>query len=90
METYLSIFEEAIRRQVKLVGEKKALAQAQKAGLSVSPCGHIVSCTGNPMIVLIRLIKSFTEDGSLAALNTCAPLINQLEEMQKELSKISD
>ena len=86
MEEYLTLFEDAIKEQSKLVGEKKAWAQAKKAGLSVSKAGRIVSCIGNPIVVLLRLIKSFTEDGNLAALHAAKPLIERLSEMQEELS----
>ncbi len=86
MEKYLILFEEAIKIQVDTVGEQKAHAQAKKAGLTVSESGGIVSCTGNPTVVLLRLIKSFTEDGSLAALKACAPLIEKMSEIELELA----
>jgi hypothetical protein len=90
MEEYLSLFEDAINVQKKQVGAKKALAQAKKAGLSVSAAGHIVACTGNPAVVLLRLIRTFTEDGNLAALHAVAPLIEKLSSMQDELSPTLD
>ncbi len=86
METYLKMFEQAIRKQTELVGEQKALRQARKAGLGVSPAGHIVSCAGNPQVVLLRLIRYFTEDGNLAALVSCTPLIQELTQMADELA----
>ena len=85
MESYLKMFEQAIRKQGELVGEQKALRQARKAGLVVSPMGHIVSCAGNPQVVLLRLIRYFTEDGNLAALVMCTPLIQKLTKMADEL-----
>ena len=78
METYLNLFEQAIRKQVELVGEKTAFQQAKKAGLGVSPDGHIVSCTGNPQVVLLRLIKYFAAGGNMVALAECTPLINEI------------
>jgi hypothetical protein len=87
MEQYLSLFEEAIRIQSTEVGETLALAQAKRAGLSVSPSGHIVACTGNPALVLLRLIKTFTEDGNLNALKAIAPLIEKMSELQDEWSR---
>ena len=78
METHLDLFERAIRKQAEIVGEEMAFQQAQKAGLGVSREGHIVSCTGNPQIVLLRLIKYFTADGNMLALTQCTPLINEL------------
>jgi len=78
METYLTLFEGAIKKQAELVGEETALEQARKAGLGVSREGHIVSCMGNPQIVLLRLIKYFTAGGNMQALVCCTPLINEL------------
>lgn len=82
VEKYLFLFEDAIREQAKVVGEKTALEQARKAGLGVSPAGHIVSCVGNPALVLLRLVRNFTEGGNLEALARCTPLINELEKIQ--------
>lgn len=85
METYLNLFEEAIRKQVQLVGEEEAFSQAKKAGLGVSPEGHIVSCTGNPQVVLLRLIRFFTSGGNMEAMLQCTPLINEmLKETQQD------
>ena len=78
METYLTLFEQAVRKQAELVGEDVAIEQAKKAGLGVSRDGHIVSCMGNPQVVLLRLIKYFTAGGNLQALVSCTPLINEL------------
>ncbi len=86
MEKYLVLFEEAIKIQVDTIGEHKARTQAKKAGLTVSDSGSIVSCTGNPAVVLLRLIKSFTEDGNLAALKACTPLIEKMSEIELELA----
>jgi hypothetical protein len=88
VENYLTLFEDAITKQTELVGELKARAQAKKAGLTVSADGHIVACAGNPMIVLLRLIRSFTEDGSLAALDACTPLIQRLTAISAEMEKV--
>ncbi len=85
METYLSLFEQAIRTQADMIGEKRALDQARKAGLGVSSAGHIVSCAGNPELVLLRLIRCFTEDGNLKALHACSPLIAKMTELSAEL-----
>lgn len=78
MEKFLSLFEKAINKQVDVVGEEIAFQQAQKAGLGVSKDGHIISCTGHPQLVLLRLIKSFTAGGNLLALVECTDLINEL------------
>ena len=85
LEKYLSLFEAAITEQAKLVGKATALEQARKAGLGVSQTGHIVSCVGNPTLVLLRLVKYFTEGGNLHALAKCMPLINEMERIQAEL-----
>lgn len=87
MESYLDLFENAVRAQAELVGQEKARLQAKKAGLTVSGTGQVVACTGNPIAVLLRLIKAFTDDGSLAALDACAPLISKLTEIPAELEK---
>ncbi len=78
MEKFLSLFEKVIRRQAELVGEETAYKQARKAGLGVSSEGHIISCTGHPQLVLLRLIRCFTSGGNLSALVECMPLINEL------------
>ena len=78
MEKFLALFEKAVRKQAELVGEGIAFQQAKKAGLGVSPEGHIISCTGHPQLVLLRLIKYFTAGGNLLALVECMALINEL------------
>ena len=88
-EKYLKLFEDVIMKQIEQIGREKALIQAKKAGLSISPEGHIVSCVGNPQLVLLRLIRYFTEDNNLAALTCCTPLINELEKLQEELEEVS-
>ena len=87
IERYLLLFEDAINKQSNLIGRDKALSQAKKAGLSVSPDGHIVSCVGNPHLVLLRLIKYYTENHNMEALSMCMPLINELEKIQEEFEK---
>jgi hypothetical protein len=88
MEAYLVLFEDAVNAQAEVVGSQTARQQAKKAGLTVSGEGHVVACTGNPMVVLLRLIRSFTEAGSLAALDACAPLISKLTELPAELERV--
>lgn len=78
MEMYLKLFEQAIQKQIEFIGKEKAYEQAKKAGLGVSESGHIISCTGNPQLVLIKLIKFFTKDGNLSTLTACTPLIDEL------------
>lgn len=81
MENFFILFEQAIEKQSELVGEEVALNQARMAGLGVSKEGHIVSCAGNPQLVLMRLIKFFTAGGNLHALAECTPLINEMLRM---------
>lgn len=78
MENYLYLFEKAIKKQAEIVGQEAAWAQAKKAGLGVSKNGQIVSCFGNPQIVLLKLIKFFTAGGNMLAMVECTPLINEL------------
>ena len=85
MEAYLSLFEDAVKAQAELVGHEQAVLNAKQAGLGVTSDGQIVSCAGSPLVVLLRLIKSFTADGSLMALEQCVPLINKLIEATAEL-----
>ncbi len=85
METYLQLFEEVIEEQAAHMGPEVAYAQARKAGLGVSREGRIVSCTGNPQLVLLRLIKCYTEGGSMPALMACMPLINHMSEVMGDL-----
>lgn len=77
-ESLLKRFEEAIAEQVKVVGIETAHAQATNAGLAVSSEGKIVSCADDPTLVLLRLIKNFTEGGNVIALAKCTPLINEM------------
>lgn len=78
METYLALFEDAIKKQSKAVGEKVSLQQARKAGLGVSKDGQIVSCVGNPQVVLLKLIKFFASTGNIEALTEITALINEI------------
>ena len=90
MEDYLTLFEQAIDKQAEVMGTDAAHQQARKAGLIVSDEGQIVSCSGNPVIVLLRLIKSFTKTGNLAALDACGPLIGKLTEATTEMNQTTD
>ena len=78
MESYLELFDKAIKRQSALIGEKQALSLAKKAGLGISDDGHIVSCVGNPQIVLLKLIKQFATTGNIQALAELTDLINEV------------
>jgi len=89
MEEYLALFENAIIRQSELVGTERARIQAKKAGLTVSRTGRVLACNENPMVVLLRLIRFFAEDGSLTALDACSPLIDKMVDIPAELEKVS-
>ncbi len=78
METYLALFEKAIKKQAKAVGEETALRYAKKAGLGISKDGRIVSCVGNPQVVLLKLIKLFASTGNIEALTEVTALINEI------------
>lgn len=84
METYLNLFEAAIKKQAELIGQEKAMAQAKRAGLGTSRDGNVVSCIGNPQVVLLRLVKCFTASGSIAALDQCTPLIDEILRIQDD------
>ena len=81
-EQFLELFEDAIGKQAEVVGWDRAIAKAKKAGLSVAKDGRIVSCVGNPAVVLLRLIKFFAEDGNASVLMHCSPLINEISSVQ--------
>ena len=87
-EKHLEMFEQAVRKQAELVGRENALHQAKLAGLGISAEGRVVNCTGHPMIVLLRLIRTFTKDGNLAALTQCTDLIKEMEKMAESLEAI--
>ncbi len=84
METYLALFEKAIRKQADVAGEELALEHAKKAGLGVSKEGRIVSCVGNPQVVLLKLIKLFASTGTIGALSEVTALINEVLEINSE------
>jgi len=84
METYLNLFENVIREQTKHLGDEEAFAIAKKAGLGISKEGHIVSCAGNPQLVLLRLLRLFSKGGKIQSFEACAPLIDELLKSQAE------
>lgn len=84
MEIYLNLFEDVIREQAKYIGSEDAFARAKEAGLGVSKDGHIVSCTGNPQLVLLRLIRCYCEGGNILSLATCVPLLDELLKNQPQ------
>lgn len=90
MEAYLKMFEQAVRKQAEVVGDRIALEQAKMAGLGISREGNVISCTGNPQLVLLRLIKYFTAGGNLLALEECTPLINMLLESLTDIEQKSE
>jgi hypothetical protein len=78
MKTYLNLFEQAVKQHASRVGEEAAFAQARKAGLKISDDGHVVSYVRKPQVVLLRLVRFFTEDGDLASLDVCETLIGEM------------
>ena len=86
-EHYLELFENAIRKHIDIVGEETALEHARQVGLGVSPDGHIVSCFGHPMLVLLRLIKVLAKSNSVSTLIECMPLIDEMERIQTMLEE---
>ena len=89
-EHYLELFEEAISKHKKIVGEEAALDHARQAGLSVSQNGHIVSCVGHPVLILLRLIKVLAENSEMITLSECMPLINEMERITALVESSSD
>lgn len=82
VEKYFTLVQKAVNEQVLLVGEAEALEQARRAGLGISPAGHVVGCVGDPALVLLRLVKSFVEAGNLSALTRCMPLVDEMGEIR--------
>ena len=77
MDSYLKLFEGVIEKQAELIGREQAYSQAKRAELGISDQGKIVSASGNPHIILLRLVKVFTANGNLQSLEACTPLINE-------------
>jgi hypothetical protein len=46
--------------------------------LKISDDGHAVSYMGKPQVVLLRLVRFFTEDGDLASLDVCESLVGEM------------
>ncbi len=76
-----SVLEEAITRHAKNFGLEKAHDLAYSAGVTVTNQGNVVLMTGNPFVVLLRLARLFTLDGGLLALESCLPLLAELERL---------
>lgn len=89
-EHYLELFEKTIAKHKQMVGEELALEQARQAGLGVSPDGHIVSCVGHPVLVLLRLIKVLTVNSQMATLAECMPLIDEMEQLSAHLGPVDE
>lgn len=84
-EHYLELFENAIDKHINNVGKEKGYGDARKAGLGISPDGHIVSCVGHPALVLLRLIKIFTATNQMNTISECMPLIDEMENLKDRL-----
>jgi hypothetical protein len=78
MKTYLSLFEQAVRQHAQRVGRETAFDQARRAGLKISEDGCVLGYTGNPQVVLLRLVRFFTEDGCTASLDVCETLLDEI------------
>lgn len=91
MGTINSVLEESIRLHAKDFGLTKTHELAGSAGVIVTEQGKVVQLTGNPFIVLLRLMRLFTLNGKLAALESCLPLLAEMEELasQPEYAEIA-
>ncbi len=78
MKIYLDLFEQAVNKYAELVGEETARSRAEQAGLSFDDEGRVVGFTTDPKVVLLRFIRSITENANVATLEACLPLINTL------------
>jgi len=81
MNDYLEMFERAIAKQAELIGLEKAVSVAKKSGLKVDSNGQVVGCEESPVVVLLRLIRTFTAEGDLLALAQCTELIDKVTEI---------
>jgi hypothetical protein len=84
LESIRISFELAIRKYTESVGKSRAITQARQAGVKVSEDGHVTSWDGDPLLVLLKLIRSIAEDGQLNAIGSCLPLIDELERLSTE------
>ena len=91
MTSITSVLEESIRLHAKDFGLQKAHELACSAGIAVTGQGKVVRLTGNPFVVLLRLTRLFTLNGKLAALESCQPLLAEMEKLasQPEYSEIA-
>jgi hypothetical protein len=88
MESVRISFEFAISTYAESVGKSKALAEARQAGIKVSDDGYVSSWEGDPLLVLLKLIRSIAADGQLRAIGSCLPLIDELERMSTETKTV--
>lgn len=91
MNNLNSVLEESIRLHEKEFGKERAREQASSAGITLSEKGQIVHVSGNPLIVLLRLTRQFILDGKLAKLQSCLPLLAEMEKLaaQPEYAEIA-
>ena len=90
LDKYSKLFMALIREQAQIIGMMKALELASEAGLAMTPDGEIISCEKDPTLVLLRLIKSFTQSGRLETLPACIPLLNELRRLHEEINLAID
>lgn len=81
MNSINTVLEDAIRLHARDFGTIKAHDLAYSAGISVSEQGKVVLLVGNPFVVLLRLTRLFTLEGKLAALESCLPMLAEMEKL---------
>ena len=81
MERLRTVVESAIRLQSANIGAAAAVEQARRVGLDVSDEGRILDWGADPTVSIIRLARVMAQDGNLAAVDTCLPLLKELEDL---------
>jgi hypothetical protein len=79
-----SVLEESIRLHAKEFGVEKAHDLAYSAGVSVTEQGTVTLLVGDPFVVLLRLARLYTLEGKLAGLQSCLPLLVELQTLAQQ------
>jgi len=76
-----SVFEQAMEAHAASVGLSHAVARVQSAGIQVSETGQVIDLGQDPAITLLKLVRLIAEDGGFGAMQTCLPLIKEVERL---------
>lgn len=76
-----SVLEESIRLHAREFGKEQAHDLAYSAGVSVTEQGQVSLLIGDPFVVMLRLARLYTLEGKLAGLQSCLPLLSELQKL---------